>query len=350
MQTKIKPILSLFIANREATKILDTYTASLLEHKIGNRIHAGFLQVNTAAGRMASRKPSLQNLPRSNDEGDDPLLDIRSAFIADDDYVLVIVDYVQVEFKIASAFSQDDFLVRAANDKKIDVHSNTAQACFGADPKTTSKTEFLQIRQAAKTLTYAILYGASGFAISKQLPGISPARGDQLIADFYQAYPGLLNWLEKAHAFIMANGYSETYYKRRRWASQKDLVGGDDRTKERELRRLVNAIIQGSSADITKIAMKLAYNAYRKHNLDATIVAQIHDELVVLCRADQAQEVKQITEACMVHKIFDVNLPVDGRIAYSLSKLEKKTENTDGGSNAPSRQPTESPSQPTPTP
>jgi DNA polymerase-1 len=312
-----KEFFDAFMLNKEASKIRTTYTHSLLDLRTPDgRIHPGFLQVNAASGRYTSRGPNFQNLPRD----DSGLFDVRSAFVADPGYVFVVYDFRQMEFKLAAAYSQDPFLVKAANDSTIDVHNNTARACFDlSDKEEVAKSQ----RQAAKTITFAILFGATGFGLSRQLVGVSPKRGEELVDKFYNAYSGLKEWTDKLRAEISKQGFAQTYFGRRRWGDRKKLLDPKEYVSEAELRKLANTVIQGTGADITKIAMKQVDRRLRIEHLDAQIVGQIHDELIVLCPEGQADAVSQIMQEEMTSEVFGVTLPVDGAIKLNLSKHEE---------------------------
>lgn len=313
-KTDAQAFFDAYMLNREANKIKTTYTHSLLDLRDSRgRIHPGFLQVNAASGRYTSRQPNFQNLPRD----DSGLFDVRSAFVADPGYVFVIYDFQQMEFKLAAAYSQDPFLVKAANDSAIDVHNNTARACFNI-PKTSDVPK--DKRQAAKTITFAILFGATGYGLSRQLVGVSPKQGERLVAKFYDAYRGLKKWTDTLHISIAQRGYAETYYGRRRWADKKKLAEASPDVKDGELRKLANTVIQGTGADVTKIAMKKVDRRLRLEHPEAQIVGQIHDELVVLCPATQALEVSRVMESEMIAEVFGVTLLVDGDVKYNLSK------------------------------
>ncbi|NIN66237.1 MAG: DNA polymerase I, partial [Anaerolineae bacterium] len=294
------------------------YTTSLLEYaEADGRIHAAFLQVNAASGRYTSREPNFQNLPR-----DSKLFDIRSAFIPDPGHVFVVYDFVQMEFKLAAAYSQDPLLVAAANDPEMDVHSATARAIFGL--REDQEVESVQ-RQAAKTITFAILYGITPYGLARQLQ-CSEDRAKFFIKKFYQQYQGLKRWINETRQLIRQQGYVETYYGRRRWADMDKVMNPVEEIRDGEFRKLANTVIQGSGADFTKIAMKQSDKAFREEGLDAEIVGQIHDELVVLCPEGQADRVEKILEVCMTQEIhrppthLSVKLPVDGKIKLSLSK------------------------------
>lgn len=312
---KARPFFQAFIDYKEANKIRTTYTHSLIEHiATDGRLHAAFLQVNAASGRYTSREPNFQNIPR-----DSKLFDVRSAFVPDDGYAFILADYRQMEFKIAAAFSEDPFLVTAANDSSIDVHVNTARAMFNLSPDDqVSKDQ----RDAAKTMTYAVQYGANAFAVSKLLM-ISEKKATVFIRKFFEAYPGLERWIKKARKEIMMQGYVETYYGRRRYARMDILKSPVERLKDEEFRKLVNTRVQGTGADVVKIAMKQLDRLMRRAQVDAQIVGQIHDELVILCRRNQVGKVKPLIHEAMVNpytKIGDVPLPIDVEVKTSLSK------------------------------
>jgi DNA polymerase-1 len=311
-----RPFFKAWMAWGQAQKILTTYTHSIWDNLDQNgRIHPSFFQVDTMTGRMSSGKPvNFQNMPR-----DDGLLDVRSAFIPDPGWVFILADYSQMEFKIAAGLSGDSKLVAAANDRKADVHTATARAIFHI-PDDEPVTD--EQRQAAKTTTYAIQYLTTPFGLSKQLLVKEPV-AKQIIVAFFGLYPGLKQWILRTQQQITDQGFSETYYGRRRWGNPKFLQSPVPELREDELRKLTNHVVQGTGADVTKLAMKRVDRWFRQEHLQSWIAGQIHDELVILSPLTEAVTVARKVEELMRDRIGDVTLPVDATIKVSLSKSKQ---------------------------
>ena len=309
-----------YVGFSKAEKIRSTYTTALLDrldHQ--GRIHPSFLQVATYTGRISSRSPNFTNLPR-----DDEQYDVRAAFIPDDNYVFVVADMIQVEFKIAAALSKDRTLVAAANDPSSDVHVNTAHICFEIpEDQKVSKQE----RQDSKTLTYAVQYGATPAGIARLLQ-ITLKRAQYIIDGFYnKAYPGLRDWIKSMQELILQHGYSTTYYGRRRWGDMNALQSRDPGLRESELRKLVNAIVQGTAADLIKLAMRDIQCWLQEQKLQSRMVGQIHDELVLHCPRSEALVVLENVVRLMTSELLGVTLSVIGSIRSSLSKSDKAVVN-----------------------
>ena len=250
---------------------------------------------------------------------DDASYDVRSAFIPDEGHKFVLADYVQMEFKIGAALSQDPNLVRIANDQDADVHVNTAAACFNVKAEDVTKPQ----RQAAKTLTYAIQFGATPPGVSKLL-NCHIKEAERLVHAFYNdAYPGLRDWTATVQQEIKRRGYAETYYGRRRWGDINLLRSKIKDQQFGEFRKLVNMIVQGTGADVTKLAMKKVARWFLEEKMQSQIVGQIHDELVILCPDEEAPKVMYYVEELMTSKVLDVTLPVEASIRSSLSKSEE---------------------------
>lgn len=313
---RARPFFKAWCAWSKARKITSTYTHSIWSRLDQHgRIHPSFFQIDTMTGRMSSGRPvNFQNMPR-----DDRLFDVRSAFVPDPGYVFILVDYVQMEFKIAAAFSQDPKLVAAANDPKSDVHKNTARAIFklnSLDDVTKDQ------RQAAKTTTYQIQYLCSAYGLSKALL-VELKEAEQIINAFYEEYPGLQVWVANTKRKIKDQGFSVTYYGRRRWANRKLLESPVPDTRESEMRKLVNMVVQGTGADVIKLAMKKVARYFREQGLRSQILGQIHDELVILSPIEEAAIVAPAVEQLMTTRILDVTLPVEATIKTSLSKSKQ---------------------------
>jgi DNA polymerase-1 len=315
-QKKAKPFFDAYVGHSKADKVRSTYTNALLDRLDHNgKIHPSFLQVATYTGRFSSRGPNFTNLPRDDEE-----YDVRAAFIPDPGHVFVVADMVQVEFKIAAALSQDPTLVQAANDPSIDVHVNTARVCFDISE---SREVEKQERQDAKTLTYAVQYGATPAGLARLLQ-IAVKRAGHIINGFYnKAYPGLRDWIKAMQELIIERGYSETHYGRRRWADVNALQSKDLGLRSSELRKLTNAIAQGTAADLIKLAMRDIQCWLLKEGLLSRMVGQIHDELILHCPIAEAPLVLENVKRLMTSVLLGVTLSVDGSIRSSLSKSDK---------------------------
>jgi DNA polymerase I len=312
-QERARPFFEAFVTWSVAEKIRSTYTYNIIE-KLDHqgRIHPSFFQIDTATGRMSSGKPiNFQNIPR-----DKKTYDVRAAFVPDPGWKFILADYVQMEFKIGAALCGDSTLVAIANDTAADVHLTTARACFNIAEDAPVPDEK---RQAAKTMTYALQYGASPYGVAKLLL-IQEREARRLIDAFYGAYPGLAEWAERCRVQIKERGYSETYYGRRRWGDMKVLHSHNEEARDSEFRRLGNMIVQGTGADITKLAMKRVTRWLQAEGFQSQIVGQIHDELVILSPDDEAATVMERVEDLMTAQVENVTLPVEASIRSSLSK------------------------------
>jgi len=278
------PVIDRIIDFREISKLDSTYAAGLIR-SIGSdgRIRTTFTQAMTNTGRLSSTEPNLQNIPVRSYEG----ARIRAAFTAAEGKVLVDADYSQIELRLLAALSGDKDMCDAfMNDQ--DVHKMTAVKVYGLSgiDEVTPK-----MRAAAKTVNFSIIYGISEYGLSNDLQ-ISYKEASDLIKEYENQFPGIMNFLNGLKTAGEKLGYVETIYKRRRYLSE--LRSQNRNVRNFGLRAAMNTPIQGSAADIIKIAMNKVYRALAREFPEAKLVMQVHDELIVECDASDREGVANL--------------------------------------------------------
>lgn len=274
---------------RELTKLKSTYVDALpkLINPYTGRLHTTFSQTSTSTGRLASSEPNLQNIPIRSEIGKE----IRRAFIAPKGYKLISADYSQIELRVLAHLSGDPLLIEAF-ENGVDIHSQTAVKIFGVKPEDVTSN----LRRLAKTINFGIIYGMSDYGLSKEL-GIHKREAKEYIENYFKTYKVVKEFLESLKETAKEKGYVTTIFNRRRYIPQ---IKSNNKT-ERELgeRLAINTPIQGSAADIIKLAMVNLYNKLKEKKLPSDILLQIHDELLVEVREDMAEEVAQIVKETM---------------------------------------------------
>jgi DNA polymerase I len=293
------PIVQLVLDYREKEKMTSTYIEPLLMHSaFDGRVHTTYLQTGAATGRFASVNPGLQNIPVRGTEG----ASLRSCFIAGEGKVLVAADYSQIELRIAGMLSGDEYLEKIFN-TDLDIHTIIATKMFSVSEADVTK----DMRRAAKAMNFGIIYGMGVSAIKADL-GVERVEAQR----FYDAYTltmeTLMKFLNETKESARANGYTQTLYGRRR--NIKELFSALPFLKAQGERIAMNAPIQGTSADIIKLAMidfdKIVKQ--RKWQGKVEMLLQIHDELVVECDEDMAEEVSQVLKDAM-QNVLEVHKP-----------------------------------------
>jgi DNA polymerase-1 len=283
------PIAAEIIAWREFSKLKNTYADKLplTVNPADGRIHTTFHQALTATGRLSSSAPNLQNIPARSKEGQI----IRSAFIAETGKVLVRADYSQIELRVMANYSKDERLINAfASDE--DIHTQTAAELFGLKPSEVSREQ----RREAKTINFGIIYGQSPFGLSKQL-GWAQTTAKNFIDRYFQKFPGVKRYLDTTITEAKRVGFVKTWFGRRRFLGA--LKSGGYRAQREAERMAVNTVIQGTAADIMKIAMNLADRRIKEEKLAARIILQIHDELVVEAPEEESEAVARLLSETM---------------------------------------------------
>lgn len=305
------PIAQKILYHRESAKLLSTYIDALPAaiNAATGRVHTSFNQTVTATGRLSSTGPNLQNIPVRTEEGKQ----IREAFIAPEGYMLVSADYSQIELRILAHLSEDAFLTRAFLDDK-DIHTQTASAMYGCFPEMVTP----EMRRAAKTINFGLMYGMGPINLSRQL-GISFSEAQTFIETYFQQFPKVKSYIEASIARAREFGYSETMLGRRRYLP--DLNAANRNIREAAERTAINTPVQGTAADIIKIAMIDIHRTMHDKSARARMLLQVHDELVFEVPEKEADEfakwvVKKMSSALKLC----VPLKVDAGVGENWSK------------------------------
>ena len=266
-----------------------------------SRIHGKFNQTITATGRISSTEPNLQNIPVRMALG----REIRKVFVPKDDCVFLDADYSQIELRILAHMSDDENLIEAYRESK-DIHAATASLVFHVPLDEVTKTQ----RSNAKAVNFGIVYGISSFGLSQDL-SISKKEAEKYIDDYFKSYPGIKNYLDNSVKEAKEKGYSTTMFGRRRPIPE--LKAGNFMQRQFGERVAMNSPIQGTAADIMKIAMINVERELRKNNLKSRIVLQVHDELLVETYKDEISTVqdilvKNMEGAANLHVPLDVDV------------------------------------------
>lgn len=306
------PMVRDILEYRTLTKLRSTYAEGLSEY-IGpdGRIHSSFKQTVTATGRISSADPNLQNIPTRMELG----RLIRKVFVPREGCVLLDADYSQVELRILASFSGDEQLIDAYKNNK-DIHALTASLVFGVPFDEVTDLQ----RRNAKAVNFGIVYGISSFGLSQDL-SISRAEAKKYIEDYFETYPKIKEYLDNCKETAKEKGYSETYTGRRRPIPE--LKNSNFMQRQFGERVAMNAPIQGSAADVMKIAMINVYDRLKKEGLRSKLILQVHDELIIEAYADERELAARILEEEMVGAAnFPVTLEVSS--SYGDSWYEAK--------------------------
>jgi DNA polymerase-1 len=283
------PIVSLILSHRELTKLKNTYAEAmpLLVRPDTGRLHTSLNQTVAATGRLSSSNPNLQNIPIRTAIG----REIRRAFVAPPGQVLVSADYSQIELRIFAHVSKDPELVAAFSSGE-DIHKYTAGRMYNVpvDQVTTD------MRRAAKTVNYAVIYGISEFALGRRL-GISMAAAKELKTSYFDRFPGVKAFIDETIAFAREHGYVQTLFGRRRWMP--DITSRVFQFRQAAERAAANMPIQGSSADIMKLAMISVYEMMKREKLRSRMLLQVHDELLFESPPDEVNHLASRVRECM---------------------------------------------------
>lgn len=264
------PLPRLILETRGLSKLKSTYTDKLPEmiDSHSGRVHTSYHQAVAATGRLSSKDPNLQNIPIRSEEG----RRIRQAFIAQDGYKLVAADYSQIELRIMAHLSEDAGLINAFKAGE-DIHRATAAEVFGVARDQVSNEQ----RRSAKAINFGLIYGMSAFGLSRQL-NIARTEAQSYIDLYFSRYPGVKDYMERTRDVARAQGYVETVFGRRLYLP--DINASNMQRRQYAERTAINAPMQGTAADIIKLAMIELDNAINTNNYDIRMIMQVHDELV----------------------------------------------------------------------
>ena len=276
-------IIGKILEYRTLTKLNSTYVEGLTGY-IGadGRIHGSFNQTVTATGRISSTDPNLQNIPTRLPLG----REIRKVFVPEDGYVFLDADYSQIELRVLAHFSEDAALIKAYHED-TDIHAITASQVFSVPIEEVDSL----MRRRAKAVNFGIVYGISSFGLGQDLD-ISRKEAEQYISKYFETYPGVKRYMDNAVSEAKEKGYSLTMYGRRRPIPE--LKSSNYMTRSFGERVAMNAPIQGTAADIIKLAMIRVYRALKERNLKSRLVLQIHDELLIETAIEEKEEVSAL--------------------------------------------------------
>ena len=309
---KEHPIVADILQWRSLQKLQSTYVKALPEEINPNthRVHTVYNQAVAATGRLSSNNPNLQNIPIRTPRGQE----VRKAFIpCDNDHVLMAADYSQIELRIIAALSEDPAML-AAFQQGQDIHTATAARVFNVAPEAVTRTQ----RSNAKTVNFGIIYGVSAFGLSQQTD-LSRAEAKTLIDTYYENYPQLRNYMSNQVDFARDHGYVETVLGRRRYL--KDINSQNAIVRGAAERNAVNAPIQGSAADIIKIAMINIHNQLKEGNWKSKMLLQVHDELVFEVPKSELEALKTMVQTEM-EKAYTLKVPLVVDIGVGANWLE----------------------------
>ena len=303
----------LLLEYRELQKLKSTYVDVLparVNHRTG-RIHTSFNQTGAATGRLSSSDPNLQNIPVRSARGEA----IRRGFIPSEGWSFVVADYSQIELRLMAHLSGDPAFVSAFNQGE-DIHRQTAAIIFGVDLGAVTA----EMRAQAKTINFGTIYGQGPFALSKQL-GISLDDAKKFIADYFERFAGVRAYLDRQVEVARSQGYVETLFKRRRYIPEVKDKNFNTRAFGERLSQ--NSPLQGSAADLIKIAMVRLGQALRQDGFQARILLQVHDELVLEAPAGEVNRVAEIVRECMVG-VAELKVPLVVDVGAGPNWLEAK--------------------------
>ncbi len=295
------PIVKNILEYRKLTKLKSTYVDALpkmVNSKTG-RVHSNFNQARAATGRLSSENPNLQNIPIKNEAG----REIRKAFEPrSKDYILLAADYSQIELRLIAEISKDEAMLHAfANGH--DIHQATAAGVYGKKLEEVTPDE----RRNAKTVNFSIIYGAGATNLSRQL-GLKRTEASELIKSYFAQYQGLKNYMDDTVEFARENGYVTTLLGRRRYLRDINSRSGLERSNAERI--AINTPIQGTAADMIKIAMINIHKVLKEGNFKSKMILQVHDELVFDIHKDELEKLKPIIEEKMKNAIPDLKVPI----------------------------------------
>lgn len=285
-------IVGLILEYRELKKLISTYISALPEYIAEDgKIHTTYNQTVTATGRLSSSNPNLQNLPIRSERGKL----IREAVIPDAGCLFLSADYSQIELRLLAHMSKDEHLLQAFRSGQ-DIHAATAARIYKKPIEEISKDE----RRKAKTANFGIIYGISAFGLAQQLD-CPRAEARQLIDDYFKAFPGVIRYIEKQKEIARLRGFAETLFGRKRYLP--DILSNNATVRSFAERNAVNAPIQGTAADIIKIAMVAIHRKLKEEGLKAQMIMQVHDELNFNVPEAEVERVRQIVVSEMQNAV-----------------------------------------------
>ncbi len=310
---ELHPVPEFVLEHRTYSKLLSTYVDPILEKTDSEgKLHTTFIVTHAATGRLASRDPNLQNIPVRGEEGKK----IREVFKAPEGKLFISLDYSQIELRILAMLSKDEELIEAFRNNE-DIHTKTASAIFNVFPGFVDA----EMRRHAKAVNFGIIYGMQAFKLSQDT-GVQIAFAKKYIENYFAFYKGVKKFIDSVIETAKEKGYSETIFGRRRYLPE---LSSTNKIVLRQAERMaVNTAIQGSAADIIKIGAAKIYERIEKDSLDAKLLLQVHDELIIETSEEKSEEYAAIFENIMKNNIgeFEVPLDVNSSIGKTWGELK----------------------------
>lgn len=299
---------------RELTKLKSTYVDALpmLVNKKTGRVHTSYAQAVAVTGRLSSVNPNLQNIPIRTAKG----REIRKAFIPrNEEFLLLSADYSQIELRIVAAISADPEMCEAFTSGK-DIHTATAARVFGVEESEVTK----EMRYKAKSVNFGIIYGQGAFGLSENL-GVSRGEAKEIIENYKRQFPNIQKYMDNSINFAKEHGYVQTLMGRKRWL--KDINSANFTVRGYAERNAINSPIQGTAADMIKLAMIKIHEAFRSRQLKSRMLLQVHDELVFDAHKEEVELLKELVVECMQQALpLPNNVPANAEVGAGVNWLE----------------------------
>lgn len=296
------PIVEHILEFRELAKIHSTY-AEAFPHQVNpetGRVHTSYNQTGSVTGRLASSDPNLQNIPIRTELG----REIRRAFIAAESQLLLSVDYSQIELRIVAHMADDEAMLEAFHNDQ-DIHATTASAVFGGDPRDVTPEQ----RRRAKAINFGLIYGMSPYGLSRSTD-LTLAEAENFVKTYFERFPGVKRYLDETRQVAAEKGYVETLLGRRRYFPQlMRSAQVSENARSRAEREAINAPIQGTAADIIKLAMLRLPKAFEEADLSVKMLLQVHDELVFECAEKELDDVVHCVQQVM-RSAYELRVPL----------------------------------------
>jgi DNA polymerase-1 len=306
------PIIAKILEYRELSKLKSTYVDALpaLVSPVSRRLHTSFNQAVTSTGRLSSNNPNLQNIPIRTEKG----REIRKAFVPrDEGHTLVSADYSQIELRIIAALAKEEQMIEDFK-QGLDIHAATASRVYGIPLSDVTR----EMRRNAKTVNFGIIYGISAFGLSERL-SIPRKEAAEIIEQYFLKYPSIKKYMDQQVQFARENGYVETILGRKRYL--KEIQSGNANIRGFAERNAINAPIQGSAADMIKVAMIRIYKEMEQRKLRSQMVLQVHDELVFDARLDELDILLPLIAENMKNAVA-LEVPIEVEISHGRNWLE----------------------------
>ncbi len=307
------PIIEDILDYRQMTKLKSTYADGLAKAAdTEGRVHSAFNQTGTATGRLSSSEPNLQNIPVRTEAG----REFRRYFIPkNEDYVIIDADYSQIELRLLAHISGDDTMIGSYLEG-VDIHTMTASKVFGVEPEQVNA----ELRKRAKAVNFGIIYGIGEYSLSEDL-GTSRAQAKRYIDSYLEGFPKVKDYLETIKQTAKENGYVTTYFGRKRYIPE--LSSSNKNLQHFGERVAMNSPIQGTAADIIKIAMILVDKEIKRTKIDARLLLQVHDELLIEAHKDCANDALKLLRECMENAV-SLSVPMEVEVNSGKNWYEAK--------------------------